>query len=62
MIALFARRLTTALTDDPDLWGQCPSVDHLAELVVTLNNTDAEGPLRDLISATNRAQPSDGLA
>lgn len=62
MIALFARRLTTALTDDPDLWGQCPSVDQLAELVVTMNNTDAEGPLRDLIAATNRAQPSDGLA
>ena len=62
MIALFARRLTAALKDDPELWGQCPSVDHLAELVVTLNNTDAEGPLRDLISATNRAQPSDGLA
>ena len=62
MIALFARRLTAALTDDPDLWGQCPSVDHLADLVITLNNTDAEGPLRDLIIATNAAQPADGLA
>lgn len=62
MIALFARRLTAALNEDPDLWGQCPSVDHLAELVVVLNNTDAEGPLRDLITATNRAQPADGLA
>jgi len=62
MIALFARRLTAALNEDPDLWGQCPSVDALAELVVTLNNTDAEGPLRDLITATNRAQPADGLA
>ena len=62
MIALFARRLTAALNDDPDLWGQCPSVENLAELVVALNNTDAEGPLRDLITATNRAQPADGLA
>ena len=62
VIALFARRLTETLNEDPDLWGQCPSVDHLAELVVTMNNTDAEGPLRDLITATNRAQPADGLA
>ena len=62
IIALFARRLTAALTEDPDLWGQCPSVDHLADLVVTLNNTDAEGPLRDLITATNAAQPAGGLA
>lgn len=62
MIALFARRLTAALQGNPNLWGQCPSVDRLAELVVTLNNTDAEGPLRDLITATNRAQPADGLA
>ena len=62
MIALFARRLTAALSSDPDLWGQCPSVDRLAELVITLNNTDAEGPLRDLITATNQAQPADGLA
>jgi len=62
IIALFARRLTVALTEDPDLWGQCPSVDHLADLVVTLNNTDAEGPLRELITATNAAQPAGGLA
>ena len=62
VIALFARRLTETLNEDPDLWGRCPSVDHLAELVVTMNNTDAEGPLRDLITATNRAQPADGLA
>ncbi len=62
VMALFARRLTAALTQDPDLWGQCPSVDLLAELVVALNNTDAEGPLRDLITATNRAQPTGGLA
>lgn len=62
LMALFARRLTAALTEDPDLWGQCPSVDHLADLVVAFNNTDAEGPLRDLIAATNRAQPADGLA
>lgn len=62
LMALFARRLAAALNDDPDLWGQCPSVDRLAELVVTMNNTDAEGPMRDLITATNRAQPEDGLA
>ena len=62
ILALFARRLAAALTVDPDLWGQCPGVDRLAELVVTLNDTEAEGPLRDLIAATNRAQPADGLA
>ena len=62
ILAQFARRLAAALTVDPDLWGQCPGVDRLAELVVTLNDTEAEGPLRDLIAATNRAQPADGLA
>lgn len=62
MIALFARRLTVALNDDADLWGQCPSVDMLSELVTLLDNTEAEAPLRYLIEATNRAQPEDGLA
>lgn len=62
LLALFARRLTVALTDDADLWGQCPSVDMLSELVRDLDNTEAEAPLRYLIDATNRAQPEDGLA
>lgn len=62
LIALFARRLTLALTNDAELWGQCPSVDMLAELVSLLDNTEAEAPLRYLIEATNRAQPEDGLA
>lgn len=62
LIAVFARRLTAALTQDPDLWGKCPSVDHLADLVARYDNTDAEAPLRDLITATNCAQPADGLA
>ena len=62
LIAVFARRLTAALDQAPDLWGKCPSVDHLADLVARYGNTDAEAPLRDLISATNRAQPADGLA
>ena len=62
LIALYARRLTQALDDDADLWGQCPSVDLLQGLVDELNDTPAEAPLRDLIDATNRAQPEDGLA
>ena len=62
LIAVFARRLTAALNQNPDLWGKCPSVDHLADLVARYDNTDAEAPLRDLITATNRAQPADGLA
>ena len=62
LIAVFARRLTAALNQNPDLWGKCPSVDHLADLVARYDNTDAEAPLRDLIAATNRAQPADGLA
>lgn len=61
-IARFARRLTTALQTDPDVWGKCPSVDHLAELVDQFDNSAAEAPLRDLIEATNAAQPEDGLA
>jgi hypothetical protein len=62
LIAVFARRLTAALNQNPDLWGKCPSVDYLADLVARYDNTDAEAPLRDLITATNRAQPADGLA
>ncbi len=62
LIAVFTRRLTAALNQNPDLWGKCPSVDHLADLVARYDNTDAEAPLRDLIAATNRAQPADGLA
>lgn len=61
-IALYAQRLTLALDGDADLWGQCPGVDLLMDLVVALNNTEAEGPLRELVAATNRAQPPDGLA
>jgi hypothetical protein len=61
-IARFARRLTAALQTDPEVWGKCPSVDHLADLVDHFDNTEAEAPLRDLIEATNAAQPSDGLA
>jgi hypothetical protein len=62
LIALYARRLTLALTEDADLWGQCPSVDMLTELARAMDNTEAEAPLRYLIDATNRAQPEDGLA
>ena len=62
LIALYARRLTRALDDDPELWGQCPSTDLLQDLVAELNDTAAEAPLCDLIDATNRAQPEDGLA
>lgn len=62
LIALFAHRLSDALSQNPDLWGKSPSIDLLAELVVKYDNTPAEAPLRDLIEATNRAQPEDGLA
>lgn len=62
LLALYARRLAVALDLDPELWGKCPSVDLLADLVVDYDNTAAEAPLRDLIEATNRAQPEDGLA
>lgn len=62
LIALFARRLTAALDEDPDLWGKSPSVDYLTDLATRFDNTEAEAPLRDLITATNAAQPEDGLA
>ena len=62
LLALFARRLTVALGQDAEIWGKCPSVDRLADLVVEYDNTEAEAPLRYLIEATNRAQPEDGLA
>lgn len=62
LLALFARRLTVALDHDAEIWGKCPSVDMLADLVTQFDNTEAEAPLRYLIDATNRAQPADGLA
>lgn len=62
LIALFAGRLATALDADPELWGQCPTVERLQDLADQLNDTAAEAPLRALIAATNRAQPEDGLA
>ena len=34
----------------------------LADTAAEYDNTPAEAPLRDLIDATNRAQPEDGLA
>lgn len=61
-IAVFARRLIKALTQEPLIWGQCPTVDRLEELVARYDNTDAEAPLRDLIEATDAAAPEDGLA
>jgi hypothetical protein len=60
-LALFARRLAVALDHDAEIWGKCPSVDLLADLVTEYDNTDAEAPLRYLIEATNRAEPEDGL-
>lgn len=62
LIALYARRLTAALDQAPELWGQCPTTDLLLDLAEELNDTPAEAPLRALIDATNRAQPEDGLA
>ncbi len=62
LVTLFATRLTAALDLDPELWGQCPSVEMLADTAAEYDNTPAEAPLRDLIDATNRAQPEDGLA
>lgn len=62
MIALFANRLTDALTQDPEIWGKCPSTDLLSALVAKYDNTEAEAPLRDLIAATDAAAPEDGLA
>jgi hypothetical protein len=62
ILALYARRLAAALTANPELWGKAPSVEHLQDLVTDFDNTAAEAPLRDLIEATNAAQPEDGLA
>ena len=62
LIALFARRLTAALDEDPELWGPSPSVSRLQEVLETYADTEADLPLRTLIAATNRAAPEDGLA
>jgi hypothetical protein len=60
-IALYATRLAATLTEDPELWGQCPTVERLEELAAHFDNTEAEAPLRALIATTNAAQPEDGL-
>jgi hypothetical protein len=62
LISLYAKRLADALDQDAELWGKCPSSEMLADLLVKYDNTEAEAPLRDLIAATNAAQPEDGLA
>lgn len=62
ILALFARRLAAALMANPELWGKSPSVEHLQDLAAEFDNSAAEAPLRDLIEATNAAQPEDGLA
>lgn len=62
LIGLFASRLSDALPQDPDIWGKSPSSDLLAEWLAKYLNSSAETPLRDLIAATNAAQPEDGLA
>lgn len=61
LIALYALRLTAALDEDSDLWGACPSVTRLAEVLETYADTVADLPLRALIAATDRAAPEDGL-
>lgn len=62
LVRLFALRLTAALDLDPELWGQCPSVDLLSDTAARYDNTPTEAALRDLIEALNMAQPEDGLA
>ena len=62
LISLFATRLREAMPQDPDIWGKSPSADLLAEWLAKHVNSAAETPLRDLIAATNAAQPEDGLA
>lgn len=61
MVALFSRRLAQALDEDPDVWGKCPNVDLLQTMVEKYDNTSAEAALRDLIDATNAAQPEGSL-
>ncbi len=62
LISLFATRLSDAMPQHPDIWGKSPSSDLLAEWLAKYLNSSAETPLRDLIAATNAAQPEDGLA
>jgi len=62
LIALYAQRLTAALDEDSELWGPCPSVNRLEDLLTGFVDTEAEAPLLALIDATNRAAPEDGLA
>lgn len=52
LIALYADELARELPDAPDLWGDCPSVDHLEQRLLPLLGTGAEEPLRRLIAET----------
>ena len=62
LIALFATRLTLALDENPAIWGECPNVDHLADLLEEWEGSSADYPLRKLIEATNANAPEDGSA
>ncbi|MES2435548.1 MAG: hypothetical protein V4586_17205 [Pseudomonadota bacterium] len=62
LVGLFAARLAEAMPQDPEIWGKSPSTDLLNEWLAKYLNSAAETPLRDLIAATDAAQPEDGLA
>ncbi len=60
LIALFATRLALALDENPAIWAECPSVDHLAELIEEWEGSSADYPLRKLVDATNANAPEAG--
>ncbi|MDB5658761.1 MAG: hypothetical protein JWS10_1376 [Cypionkella sp.] len=62
LIALYASRLAEAMPQHAEIWGKSPSFDLLEAAAAKYINTRAETPLRDLIAATDAAQPEDGLA
>lgn len=62
LVGLFAARLAEAMPQGPEIWGKSPSSDLLNQWLAKYLNSVAETPLRDLIAATDAAQPEDGLA
>jgi len=62
LVGLFAARLAEAMPQDPEIWGKSPSSDLLNQWLAKYLSSVAETPLRDLIAATDAAQPEDGLA
>lgn len=57
LLTLFARRLTTALREDPDIWGACPQSALLRAEAAALSDPEAMAALNELADLTDAVAP-----